>query len=95
MFSEILKSYWHNGKAERFYYYRDLDQKEVDLIIETGEALYPVEFKKTASPSRTASKHFYLLEKLGKPVGHGAVICFVESDLPLSREVTAIPVGYL
>lgn len=95
MFSEILKSYWHNGTTAWFYYYRDLDQKEVDLIIETGEAFYPVEFKKTASPSRTASKHFHLLEKLGKPVGHGAVICFVENNLPLSRDVTAIPVGYL
>lgn len=95
LFSEILKSYWHNGKTARFYYYRDLDQKEVDLIIETGEAFYPVEFKKTASPSRTASKHFHLLEKLGKAVGHGAVLCFVEKDIPLSRDVTAIPVGYL
>jgi predicted AAA+ superfamily ATPase len=95
MFSEILKSYWHNGKTPHFYYYRDLDQREVDLMIETGDAFYPVEFKKTVSPSRTASRHFPLLEKLGKPVGHGAVVCFVEKDVPLSRDVTAIPVGYL
>ncbi len=95
MFSEILKSYWHNGKTPRFYYYRDQDQREIDLMIETGEVFYPIEFKKTANPSRTASRHFPLLEKLGKPVGHGAVICFVENDVPLSRDVTAIPVGYL
>ena len=95
MFSEILKSYWHNGKTPHFYYYRDTDQKEVDLIIETGEALYPIEFKKTANPFKTASKHFHVLEKLGKKVGHGAVVCFVEKAVPLSREVTAIPVGYL
>jgi predicted AAA+ superfamily ATPase len=95
MFSEILKSYWHNGKTPHFYYYRDTDQKEVDLIIETGEALYPIEFKKTANPSKAASKHFHVLEKLGKKVGHGAVLCFVEKSVPLSREVTAIPVGYL
>ena len=95
MFSEILKSYWHNGKTPHFYYYRDTDQKEVDLIIETGDALYPIEFKKTANPSKTASKHFHLLEKMGKKVGHGAVVCFVEKPVPLSREVTAVPVGYL
>ena len=95
LFSEILKSYYHNGVEPYFYYYRDLDQKEVDLVIETGDSLYPVEFKKTATPSSTASKHFHLLEKLGKKVGHGAVFCFVEQDVVLSENVTAIPVGYL
>ena len=95
LFSEILKSYWHNGKEPNFYYYRDLDQNEIDLVIETGDTLYPVEFKKTGTPSLTASKNFHLLGKLGKKLGHGAVICFVEKDVPLSREVTAIPVGYL
>ena len=95
LFAEILKSYWHNGLEANFYYYRDTDQKEIDLVIETGEALYPIEFKKTATPSQTASKNFSALEKLGKKIGQGAVICFVEKDIPLSREVTAIPVGYL
>lgn len=64
-------------------------------MIETGDSLYPVEFKKTATPSATASKHFHLLGKLGKKVGHGAVLCFVERDVALSENVTAIPVGYL
>ena len=95
LFSEILKSYYHNGVEPYFYYYRDLDQREVDLVIETGDSLYPVEFKKTATPSVTASKHFHLLGKLGKKVGRGAVLCFVERDVALSENVTAIPVGYL
>lgn len=95
LFSEILKSYYHNGTEPYFYYYRDLDQREVDLVIETGDSLYPVEFKKTATPSATASRHFRLLGKLGKKVGHGAVFCFVEQDIALSEDVTAIPIGYL
>ncbi len=28
-------------------------------------------------------------------IGYGAVICFVEKDVPLSRDVTAIPAGYI
>ena len=95
VFSEILKSYWHNGSNPFCYYYRDTDQKEIDLVIESGDLFHPVEFKKTASPSRSAFGHFHLLEKLGKKVGHGAVVCFVEQDMPLSRTVTAVPVGYL
>jgi len=95
LFSEILKSYWHNGLEAPFYFYRDTDQREVDLVIEQADTLYPVEFKKTATPSRTASKHFPALGKLGKKVGHGAVVCFVENEIPLSGMVSAIPVHYL
>ncbi len=93
--SELLKSYWHNGKSSYFYYYRDLDQKEIGLVIEEGDTLYPIEFKRTATPSKTASKQFSTLAKLGKKLGHGAVICLCEKDIPLSRDVDAIPIGYL
>ena len=30
---ELLKSYWHNGRQAPFYFYRDRDQKEIDLLI--------------------------------------------------------------
>jgi len=93
--AEILKSYWHNAKNPYCYYYRDTDQREIDLILEEGNTLYPIEFKKTASPSRNASRHFQALTKLGKSVGQGAVICLCEKDVPLSRTVNAIPAGYL
>lgn len=93
--AEILKSYWHNGQEAPLYFYRDTDQREVDMVIEAGDTVYPVEFKKTASPSRTATRQFSVLEKLGKTVGHGAVVCFVERDIPLSQQVTAVPVQYL
>lgn len=93
--SEILKSYWHNGLEAPLYFYRDADQQEVDLIVDSATALYPVEIKKTASPSHHAKKHFTVLDKLGKAVGPGAVLCFVERDIPLSRAVTAVPLGYL
>jgi predicted AAA+ superfamily ATPase len=92
---EILKSYWHNGLDAPLYFYRDADQQEVDLMVESADTLYPIEIKKTASPSHNAKRHFTALNKLAKPVGPGAVICFVERDVPLSKNVTAIPLAYL
>jgi len=65
------------------------------MLIESADALYPVEIKKTATPSQNARQHFGKLDKLGKSIGPGAVICFVERDLPLSKTVTAIPLAYL
>ncbi len=95
MLTEILKSYWHNGKTAHFYFYRDKDQKEVDLLIEQDGCLYPIEFKKSASPSINAAKNFQALEKLEKNIGPGAVICLKERDVPLSSKVVAIPISYL
>ena len=95
MLTEILKSYWHNGKTPSLYFYRDRDQREIDLLIEQDGMLYPVEFKKSASPSLNAGKHFFVLEKLGQPIGAGAVLCLKDTDVPLSRTVMVIPVGYL
>jgi predicted AAA+ superfamily ATPase len=93
--SEILKSYWHNGLEAPLYFYRDADQQEIDLMVESANTLYPIEIKKTASPSHNAKRHFTVLNKLTKPIGPGAVICFVERDIPLSKDVTAIPMAYL
>lgn len=95
MVSEIIKSYWHNGLNPPLYFYRDKEKREIDLLIEQDNQLFPIEFKKSASPSRSASKHFKVLESLNIHVGQGAVICLAETDLPLSAEVTSIPVAYL
>ena len=67
----------------------------MDLLIESGYHVYPVEFKKTTYPSSHALKPFQYLHQLSKKVGPGAVICFVERDMPLSRTVTALPINYL
>lgn len=93
--TEILKSYWHLGKTAYFYYYRDTDQREIDLLIEEGDTLYPIEIKKTAMPSHLTMRPSALLQKSGKTVGHGAVICLREQPIALSTDVDAIPIGYL
>lgn len=93
--SEVIKSYWHHGLECSIHFYRDNDQQEVDLLIETGDMLYPVEIKKTASPAKTAQTQFSVLDKLRRPIGPGAVLCMVEQDIPLSSKVMAVPVGYL
>jgi len=93
--SEIIKSYWHNGKEAPLYFYRDSDMREVDLLIESGDTLHPVEIKRTATPTRHACRQFPVIETLGKQQGHGAVICMVDAPLRLSETVTALSVAAL
>ncbi|MBS0627175.1 MAG: DUF4143 domain-containing protein, partial [Verrucomicrobia bacterium] len=95
LFTEILKTYWFNGKKEHFYFYRDKDQKEIDFLIEQDQIIYPIEYKKTATPSLNAAKNFPVLANLKIQVGHGCVLCFKEKEVALSEKVTAIPIGYL
>jgi predicted AAA+ superfamily ATPase len=92
---ELLKSWRHNGLRAPFYYYRDTDQKEIDLIIVRDGTLYPVEIKKTASPNKNAARHFSVLEKLKMPIGTGAVIGLAAQALPLTGAVWSVPVSYL
>ncbi|MGA8830524.1 MAG: DUF4143 domain-containing protein, partial [Desulfomonilaceae bacterium] len=91
--SEILKSWRHAGRRAPFYFYRDKDQKEIDLLISQDGILYPMEFKKTASPNVAAARHFKSLGKLGAPVGPGGVICLVNQPLPLTTTAWSVPVG--
>lgn len=90
---EILKSWWHNGLRAPFYYYRDKDQKEVDLLIVRDGKVYPLEFKKTASPGADAVRHFQALDKLNMPVGPGGVVCLANQSLPLTSNTMSIPVS--
>ena len=94
VFSEILKSYYNNLLTPNIYFYRDLDQKEIDFIIEQNGTLYPIEVKKSASPGN-AKLHFNALEKFGKNVGKGALLCFYDKLFPVGREVWSVPVCYI
>ena len=61
--AELIKGYLHNGRRAPFYYYRDKDQKEIDLLIFHDGTAYPLEFKKTAFPRKEAIRHFRRIEK--------------------------------
>jgi hypothetical protein len=92
---EILKSWWHQGRRAPFYFYRDKDQKEIDLLIVQDGTIFPLEIKKSASPDKAAVRHFSILKKLNQPIGPGGVICLASQLLPLTPSVTAIPVGVI
>ncbi len=92
---ELLKSYWHNGRHAPFYFYRDKDQKEIDLLILQDGTAYPLEIKKSASPEKKDVRHFQVLEKLKMPIGPGGIICLTEQHLPLTPSVQSIPVAAL
>ena len=93
--SEIIKSYWHNGKQPDIYYYRDKEKREIDVLLHENGTLYPVEIKKKSNPDKGDIKAFNVIETLKQKRGTGAVVCMAQTHLPLTGDVNIIPVGYL
>jgi predicted AAA+ superfamily ATPase len=95
--AEVLKSYYNAGVlAPALYYYRDKDQKEIELIIEQDGVLYPVEIKKTANPGKEHLEGFSALNKIkGMKVGSGGIICLYDKYLRIDDRNVTVPVSFL
>ena len=95
--SEIIKSYTNNGKnpKARLYYYRDTNQKEIDLLVFYDNIVYPVEIKKSANPGKIAIKNFDVVKKFGVEVGYGIVLCMMENIMAIDEENYYVPIEYI
>lgn len=92
--SEIVKSYYNAGKKCDLYYYRDVDKKEVDLVVIEDNRLYPIEIKKAKAPNH-ADKNFRVLNKLKLEVMPGVILCMSDELIPYSRDVWYCPISVL
>lgn len=92
---EIIKSYYNIGKQPPLYYYRDKEQREIDLIIERDNKLHPLEIKKSGNPGKDSIKHFGALHKSHIERGMGGVICLSENFVPVDQDNWIIPVSLI
>lgn len=95
--SEIIKSYLNAGIINPpIYFYRDKDKKEIDLIIEEAEKIYPIEIKMSASPDKEMAKNFSVLKgKIDKEIGTGIIICQYDNKVYLSEDILVLPIEYI
>lgn len=93
--SEIIKSYYNDYKSDdSIYYYRDRDQAEVDLIIDTFDSIYPIEIKKGVNPV-SSSKKFIVLKKYKKIINTGLVIDSSDKVFPINDSVYYCPIDII
>ncbi len=94
--SEIVKSFYNNGKdyQSNIYYYRDIDQKEVDILYVDSDSIYPIEIKKGILPTKP-NKNFKVLSKYGKNIKPGLVINCSDKILPINENAYYFPVYLL
>ena len=93
--SEIIKSFYNSYEnIDKLYYYRDRDQYEVDLIIDSFDSIYPIEIKKGINPV-SSTKKFTVLKKYNKKVNIGLVIDSSEKVFPINDEVYYCPIDII
>ena len=95
--SEIIKSYTNNSRDPRLhlYYYRDNNQKEIDLLIVDQDNIYPVEIKKSANPGKDSIKNFDIVEKFEMNSPNGIVLCLSKEIHALDEKNYMIPIEYI
>lgn len=93
--SEIKKSYMYSGKELFMYYFRDKQQHEIDLILESNGELHPIEIKKSSNPTLSMTKNFDILKNTEIKVGLGAIICMKEKLSALNKDTLIVPVWYI
>ncbi len=94
--SEIIKSFYNSGTdpEQYLYYYRDIDKKEVDVLLYKDGSLYPVEIKKGVTPVRP-TKNFKALGKYKIPIMRGMIIANVDRIRVLNEDAFMFPVSLL
>lgn len=60
--NELGKSYFSKGETPPFYYWRDSNQREIDLLIDHGHGLQPIELKSGQTYRQDYFKHLKWFE---------------------------------
>ncbi len=94
--SETIKSYFNAGidVASHLYYYRDIDQREIDLLYVDEDAIYPIEVKKGEAPNKP-TKNFNVLSKYHMEIKPGLVVDCCDKMRPINEKAYTFPVYLL
>jgi len=85
--------FWiHKGIEPQVYFWRTAAGSEVDIVIDTGEKIIPVEVKSSSTPKPAMASGILAFRKdLGKKTASGYVIHSGKTRIPLGSDVTALP----
>ena len=88
-FQETVKYIFNRGIKAGLFYVRTHNGLEVDMLIEAGAKLFPIEFKLSKTPNQNMGKQISRFKKLFSklPVVQGRIISLSEENTPLSRDV--------
>jgi predicted AAA+ superfamily ATPase len=94
--AEIVKTLTHRGVDPQVYFWRTSAGTEVDMVVETGGKLVPIEAKLSATPRPAMASTIKTFQKdMGDKAMPGYVVHPGDVRLPLGPNVTALPFAEL
>ncbi len=94
--SEIIKSLTHRGIDPQVYFWRAVAGTEVDIVLEAGAKLVPIEVKLSATPRPAMAAAVKTFQKdFGDKAMAGYVVHPGDIPLPIGPGVTALPFSNL
>ena len=94
--SEIVKTLTHRGEDPQIYFWRTSSGAEVDIVLEQGGKLIPIEVKLSATPRPAFATSIQGFQRdLGQRASAGYVVHPGDIRLPLRSNVTALPFAEL
>ena len=93
---EVFKTLVHRGQEPQLYFWRTSSGQEVDLLVDNGEQIIPIEIKRSATPHPNMTAGIAALrEALGPRVGPGWLVHPGDTQLPLGANVQSLPFAEL
>ena len=89
--SEIIKAFAHRGEAPPLFFWRDLTGHEIDLLVDTGRALIPIEVKSSRTVSAALFKGLRYFQRLGPPVGKRGILIHGGDDVYVRENILVRP----
>ncbi len=88
---ELVKLAHMQHQRTSILYWRDLDGPEVDWVVQTPNALIPIEVKLTDRPKISDAKHIKTFINEYEEASEAYIVCQVPRKMMLSENITAIP----
>ena len=94
--TEAVKCFYNRGKYPDLYFWRSHDGLEVDLIIQIGNVLYPIEIKYSAKPKSgfmpPLNQFKAIATAASLSVAEGLLVCHAPEPSRLARWQSIPPV---
>jgi hypothetical protein len=94
--NEVVRALTHAGREPQIYFWRTSTGTEVDLVVDTGTQLIPIEVKLSTTPNRNMAKGIEAFRRdFGRRAAKEYVVHPGDVKLPLGPDASAWPFAEL
>jgi predicted AAA+ superfamily ATPase len=95
VYGQLVRSFANAGESPRLTYYRDRNGAEGDFIHEKNGCLYPMEVKRSSSPSTDDLRWVRHIPPGSAQLRPGIVFCTADSYIPMPFGAAGFPISAL